>query len=350
MKSSFKLQVGHSIWFDGQVWTVEKLAGEAVKLLSRDTKTSQLVATVALVGRAEPMDAETIPALDSSGNESPLGTVLLSSLPVKQRKRVLDVEAVILKLGTFEFGDSATERYETAAKILGLHPRSVRRLAAGYADRGIVALVDKRLTTALAPSIDPEWDRICRQVLASYTYASNPSRKAVLAKANRIYLDEYPAGKPPSRTVAYGRLQVLDNGRKTFGSAKQRRSIAERPNPPYGRLQASRPGEYILLDTNRLDVFAMEPVTLRPVNVFTQGASRDSVCVPSLPSLRTRPASCFRPSHRNDGEMDPAQLSAHMRACRAQWYSETLELFLTPSSSITGKCTFPTIFWASASD
>ena len=32
---------------------------------------------------------------------------------------------------------------------------------------------------------------------------------------------------------------------------------------PYGRLEATRPGEYLLLDTTRLDVFAMDPVTLR---------------------------------------------------------------------------------------
>ncbi|MGC7277045.1 transposase, partial [Mycobacteroides abscessus subsp. massiliense] len=31
----------------------------------------------------------------------------------------------------------------------------------------------------------------------------------------------------------------------------------------YGRLRPSRPGEYLLMDTTRLDVFALDPLTLR---------------------------------------------------------------------------------------
>jgi len=47
------------------------------------------------------------------------------------------------------------------------------------------------------------------------------------------------------------------------GSAKGRRSIAGRPKGAYGRLRATRPGEYVVLDTQDLDVYAMEPVTCR---------------------------------------------------------------------------------------
>jgi putative transposase len=47
------------------------------------------------------------------------------------------------------------------------------------------------------------------------------------------------------------------------GSAKGRRSIADRPKGVYGRLRATRPGEYVILDTQSLDVFAMKPVTCR---------------------------------------------------------------------------------------
>ena len=36
---------------------------------------------------------------------------------------------------------------------------------------------------------------------------------------------------------------------------------------PGGRLRATRPGEYVLLDTTPLDVFAMDQVTLRWVQV-----------------------------------------------------------------------------------
>jgi putative transposase len=51
--------------------------------------------------------------------------------------------------------------------------------------------------------------------------------------------------------------------RLAFGSAKSRRSVHERPEGAYGRVGATRPGEFVVLDTTPLDVFAMEPVTLR---------------------------------------------------------------------------------------
>lgn len=75
-----------------------------------------------------------------------------------------------------------------------------------------------------------------------------------------------PGGQVPSRAVAYRRLDELDKGRRTFGEAKQRRSVAHRPTGVLGQLTPTRPGEYVLMDGYRLDVFAMEPVTNRWVN------------------------------------------------------------------------------------
>lgn len=68
----------------------------------------------------------------------------------------------------------------------------------------------------------------------------------------------------PQRTSGYRLLRELSRGRNTFaGSAKGRREIAARPVGVYGRLRATRPGEYLVLDTTALDVFAMEPLTLQ---------------------------------------------------------------------------------------
>jgi transposase InsO family protein len=67
----------------------------------------------------------------------------------------------------------------------------------------------------------------------------------------------------PGQTRARALLREISKGTSAFGGAKARREIAGRPAAPYGRLPATRPGEYLLLDTTRLDVFAMDPVTLR---------------------------------------------------------------------------------------
>src|SRR5699024_8463746 len=95
---------------------------------------------------------------------------------------------------------------------------------------------------------------------------SNPTMRTVLRRTNSLYLELHPGAPVPSQSVAYERLRELDKGRYTFGAAKQRRSVAERPQGVLGRLRADRPGQYVVLDTTRLDVFAMEPVTGRWVN------------------------------------------------------------------------------------
>jgi hypothetical protein len=49
-------------------------------------------------------------------------------------------------------------------------------------------------------------------------------------------------------------------------STKRNRDIAARPALPYGKMHPARPGEYLLMDTTHLDVFAIDPHTLRWVD------------------------------------------------------------------------------------
>jgi len=68
----------------------------------------------------------------------------------------------------------------------------------------------------------------------------------------------------PSRATAYRVLEELERRQPTFRlSAKRNQDIAGRPDTAYGKLRPTRPGEYLLMDTTRLDVFAVDPVTLR---------------------------------------------------------------------------------------
>ena len=103
-------------------------------------------------------------------------------------------------------------------------------------------------------------------VLAGQVGESTPTRSAVLRKADARLDDQHGAGTVPrpSPATAYRQLARLAKGTNAVsGSAKGRRSIADRPQGVYGRLRAMRPGEYAILDTQDLDVFAMEPVTCR---------------------------------------------------------------------------------------
>ena len=104
-----------------------------------------------------------------------------------------------------------------------------------------------------------------RRVLAERTDASRPTQDLVLAEiAARLDAEHGAAAVPvPSPTRARVLLREIARGTSAFGGTKAKREIAGRPAAPYGRLRATRPGEYLLLDTTRLDVFAMDPVTLR---------------------------------------------------------------------------------------
>jgi len=156
------------------------------------------------------------------------------------------------------------ERYASKAAQLGVGLRTVERWVAGYREAGEAGLV----TTARGGSalVDPRWDDAVRWVLAGMVKASTPTRSAVIARTQARLEELHGTGvvRLPSTATAYRRLAELTKGTNAVsGSAKGRRSIADRPQGAYGRLRATRPGEYLILDTQDLDVFAMEPVTCR---------------------------------------------------------------------------------------
>ncbi|GAA3684778.1 winged helix-turn helix protein [Yimella lutea] len=161
------------------------------------------------------------------------------------------------------------ERLIDAAKTEGVSTRTLERWVLAYREGGVAGLAHSRTTGRYRSGVDPRWDEACLVVLADFTSRSTPTMNVVLDKI-RQRLDEMhgPGEVPnPSKSTGYRRLTELSKGRHAFGSAKQRRSVARRPDGPYGRLRATRPGEYVVLDTTPLDVFAMEPVTLRWVPV-----------------------------------------------------------------------------------
>jgi hypothetical protein len=144
------------------------------------------------------------------------------------------------------------------ATELGVTLRTMQRWVAAYRRDGEAGLVDSRVLRGRGTGVDARWDEALRQVLAGRVRASTPTRSAVLAAVEQRLTAEHGAGVVPlpSRATAYRRLEELAKGSNAVrGSAKGRRSIAERPQGVYGRLRPSRPGEYLILDTQDLDVW-----------------------------------------------------------------------------------------------
>lgn len=164
------------------------------------------------------------------------------------------------------------DRYAAKAAELGIGRRTLQRWVAAYGESGPAGLVDGRSTRTadILSGVDERWLAMCRIVLDEHIEASRPTKNLILARVAARLEAEYGPGTvtPPGVKKARKVLTELARGTNAFtGSTKGKRSIANRPDGVYGRLQATRPGEYLLLDTTPLDVFAMEPLTLRWVRL-----------------------------------------------------------------------------------
>lgn len=275
-----ELKVGARVWFDGGAWTVCEVLGAEVRL--RDSHDRyRLTAIDELLGRARDLDA----VADTDATSPGMSNVALSALTAKQRGLVDRRLAVLAPLLQASSVDS--EALGSAAAALGVSTRTVRRRLEDLRNLGPGGLIDERLLKDTRRSVDPRWDEACTQVLRDQTNRSTPSRATVIRQANAAFLAAVPEGQVPSKTVAYQRVEELDRGRYTFGEAKQRRSVAKRPQGVLGQLRPTRPGEYVLMDGYKLDVFAIEPVTMRWVN--TELTVAMDLYDRSLKGIRLRP-------------------------------------------------------------
>ncbi|GAA1387743.1 DDE-type integrase/transposase/recombinase [Catellatospora chokoriensis] len=278
------LRVGSLIHHDGGRFTVVEFAGR--RLLMRANGSGQLRQVDVAWLLAHPTTSVSAP----EGVTPVSAAVVLDSLDDGQtrqlREQVGHVQEVLTgyRLGAKELagpdepraeyapGTAKMGRYQAKAAELGVGVSTVRRWVQAFTDFGPQGLVPAGTGRGEGPwgRTDPRWVEACQTVLAGHVNASRPTRALVLAQVQALLEEQHGPGvvPVPSRTTGYELLRELTRGTNAFtGSAKGKRSIAGRPPGVYGRLRATRPGEYVLLDTTRLDVYAMEPMTCRWVQV-----------------------------------------------------------------------------------
>ncbi len=160
-------------------------------------------------------------------------------------------------------------RYETKAAELGLSVRTICRWVAEAGEDGEAGLAPSiRIDTVLS-RCDQRWVEVATEVMVDHADEATPMGKTVLSQTQARIVARYGEGvvKIPGRSKAYKALEELEKKHPTFRqSTKRNRDIADRPKGAYGKLRPTRPGEYVLMDTTRLDVFALDPMTLKWVN------------------------------------------------------------------------------------
>ena len=277
------LEVGVRLAHDGELWTVVAMEAGCV-LLAGPRGACKRVQTATLL-------ADTSTRV-IGGNEAvlpPMGSVLddLSEVEATQlTERLGHVREVLTgyRSGSAELAEPGeprpgydpslllADRYKTKSAEVGVTVRTLERWVAVVREAGPVGLVGRRSARRADPlaRVDARWVAMCRTVLAEHVDASRPTKQLLLERvAARLEAEHGPGVVPvPGPKKARVALAELTRGSNAFvGATKQKRSIATRPSGVYGRLRATRPGEYLLLDTTPLDVFAMEPLTLRWVRL-----------------------------------------------------------------------------------
>ncbi|WP_071606420.1 helix-turn-helix domain-containing protein [Luteipulveratus halotolerans] len=260
--STHVIRVGANVWWDGSTWEVESLTESAARLRRDDEVQAVSFAALAADSLSGSLDGDRVPV-----DTAPPSGVLLAALPPSARKALEEEALHLMELQRPDPDRTRADRLRSKAEELGVSTRTLQRRLARFEAQGVAGLIDARLLKEGRRSVDPRWDSACLEVLHRYSHSSTPTRRTVIRHANTTYLEAVPGGRVPSDRVAYRRLAELDKGRYTFGPSKQRRSVTERPTGVLGRLRADYPGQYLVMDSTRLDVFAMEPITLRWVNV-----------------------------------------------------------------------------------
>ncbi|MGI8902719.1 MAG: Mu transposase C-terminal domain-containing protein [Solirubrobacteraceae bacterium] len=275
-----ELSVGTGVMYDGEGWRVTGLEGSAVLIRSSRGRVLR-IRTATLVSHPSTTLLADLPVVA----EASLGVALASLSPAQAVELREQVEHVLEVLTGYRSGDpllvrageprpqylpslALGDRREAKAAELGVSTRSLKRWMRAYSESGPAGLLDGRLLRERAPldGIDERWVGVATTVLAEHTDASTVTKQLMLERVSARLDAEFGEGvvRRPGAKRAGRALGELARGSNAFsGSAKGRRSIAGRPAAPYGRLRPTRPGEYLMLDVTPLDVFAMDPVTLR---------------------------------------------------------------------------------------
>lgn len=280
MGSVTQIRVGDQVWVDGERATIVEFSASAT--LIQTSSTIRRVSTRTLLDLAQPDDPD-----DARSTNEEFPAAVLTSLTVRERADFEHRLALLEQAEAMVHEGRVTSiglAYESVAELAGTTRRSLERWARARRDGGPAALAG-RSSTGYGSRVDPRWDATCEEVLRQFVPKSTPTKEVVIRRVAHELQERHGEGvvAVPSRATAFRRLDELSKGRHAFGSAKQRRSVAARPEPPFGRLRATHPGEYVVLDTSRLDVLAMEQTTLRWVPVeLTVAQDSFSRCILGL--------------------------------------------------------------------
>jgi len=267
------LRAGDRIRFAGLVQTVVALSGTAVRLVDEAG-----VASVVLLSHL--LSAEGFALLEHGVGRVPLPPVgRLEGLPVEVVERARWWERHIMEVLTGlppqpQAGAAPKPEYDPATRSLrqrelakvaelaqagqpvGLS--TVKRLRLRYQTQGLWGLVDRRAArSSSGPGrVDARVVEAVGRAIEEQTDRSTGTVGRLRRRVEQLLAAEHGPGvvPMPSQATFYRLVQRASHGQHTFGSARTRRSLANRPPGPFGSVPVAAPGELMQIDSTPLDV------------------------------------------------------------------------------------------------
>jgi len=277
-----KLEIGSSLQYDGERWTVKGFMGGQIQL--RNPKGEMALMDIATVTGA--LDYK---VLDVQSSPKAISIVSLpDNVPEESLKEAEELLAHLhevecgYKSGNkalalpneprYEYDPKETtlrQRLKAKSAEIGISYRTLWRLKAAYLQQGIYGLIDLRQVKEGIDRVDKRVQQALRWVLADLRDKSNVTRKRIIERTRFRVHEQHPGQeiKFPSDRSFYRMLEIEGKGNGTFGSAKSRRSIANRPQETYRQQEVTRPGEFVLIDSTPFDAFALDPVSFKWVQL-----------------------------------------------------------------------------------
>jgi hypothetical protein len=136
---------------------------------------------------------------------------------------------------------------------------TIRRHRLRYQAQGLFGLVDHRVArrTPVFGRVDEAVVEAMRTAIAETTDASSRTAGFVLWRTEQLLAARGDAVVLPSQRTLYRLFDKLAAGRHVTGSARTRRSLANRPDGPFSQVTVSAPGELMQIDSTPLDVLVL---------------------------------------------------------------------------------------------
>jgi hypothetical protein len=266
------LAIGDRVRLAGALHTVIAVSGTGVRLANTDGVVSDVGSTeLATVEDFEVVDAPSRSAVPSSTRLEGLPEAVLAEALWWERHIVEVLRGVPPQAppGTRPKPEydptrvSLTRREQAKASELTAAGKQVTASAIAKRRRryelfGVAGMADRRSDKPVTPHgrTDARVVEAMRQAVEEATGQSTRTATYLFWRTRQILDAAHGPGvvEMPSRRSLYRLLEKLSAGKHTTGSARTRRSLADRGDGPFGEADAWAPGEVMQIDSTPLDV------------------------------------------------------------------------------------------------